>query len=138
MRVQRLLAGVCLASCLAVACGDDDDDSPGGKGGSSGAAGTAAGATAGAHNQGGDGNTGNTGNTGGRAGMPGTAGMPGEGGMAGAEPNLEGFVTFVHDLIENETAETNQPTTVTDRDFPEPKDDHGHYEAPTTAFDDLF
>jgi hypothetical protein len=107
-------------------------------GGSSGAAGTTSGAAAGANNEGGDGNTGNTGNTGGTTGDPGTAGMPAEGGMGGANPNPKGFVAFVHDLIAHETAETNQPTTVTDQDFPEPKDDHGHYEAPATAFDDLF
>lgn len=143
MRTQRLLFGVCLASSLALACGDDDDSSgPGGKGGSSGAAGMTSGAAAGADNQAGDGNPGNTGgstgNTGGEADAPSMAGMPGEGGAGGATPDPKGFVAFVHGLIANETGETNGTMTVADKGFPDPKDEHGHYEAPATAFDDLF
>lgn len=137
MLARQLLFAACLASCFAIACGDDDDDSsPDGRSGSSGSSGKAgtggSAMTAGAAGKGGSQNM---------AGEPGLAGMPGEpmggAGGVGPEPPL-GFVDFVHDLIESETADDNQPSSVSDRQFSEPRDEHEHYLAPANAFDDLF
>lgn len=135
MHMRQWLFGVCVVSCLAIACGDDDDDVGPGKSGSAGKAGSAGASgnggskpTAGTAGKGGDENLG---------GMPG-AGMPGEmGGMGGDTPEL-GFSDFVHDLIENETAEDNAPRSVKDLKFSDPRDDHQHYLVPAGSFDDLY
>lgn len=140
MRASQVLFAVCLASCFAIACGDDDDDStPNGTSGSSGSSGKA-GNTA----SGGSAMTAGTAGKGGSqnmAGEQGVAGMPGEpmggAGGDGSEKPL-GFVDFVHDLIESETADDNQPHNVSEKQFSEPRDDHEHYLAPANAFDDLF
>ena len=141
MRARHLLLAVCVTSCLVVACGDDDDSSPGGKGdaaGEAGAAGKAGGGgsptNGGTDSKGGGGE----GNPVGAAGEPGAAGMMNQGAQAGAGGAAPSdFVAFVHDLVENQTLETNQPAP-TDQQFTEPQDDHGHYLVPESAFDDLF
>jgi hypothetical protein len=142
MRVRQLLLGACLASCLAIACGDDEDSRPAGMSGSAGKAGNSgkAGsggstATAGTTGLGGDESMGGT------MPEPGMAGMPGEpmlGGAGGMGPAELGFADFVHDLIENETADDNPPSSVSDKQFSDPTDDHGHYLVPASVFNDLF
>jgi hypothetical protein len=137
MHVRQVLFGVLIASCLAIACGDDDDDVGPGKSGSAGKAGSAG--SAGKSGQGGTKTTAGTAGKGGDenlGGMPG-AGMPGEMGGAGGDTPELGFSDFVHDLIENETAEDNAPSTVNGRQFADPQDDHGHYLVPAGSFDDL-
>ncbi len=138
MRARHLLVAVCVTSCLATACGDDD--SKPGKGGAAGQAGAAgeagkAGSGGSPTNGGTDSSPGGDGNPVGQAGGPGAAGNPGGLGGAGGEAP-SGFVEFVHDLVENHTSETNQPAA-TNQQFTEPQDDHGHYLAPASAFDDL-
>jgi hypothetical protein len=140
MRARQLFLAVSVASCLAVACGDDDSK-PGGKGGAAGQAGAAgeggkAGSGGSPTNGGTESSPGGDGNPVGEAGGPGAAGMNpgGLGGAGGEAPS--GFVEFVHDLVENHTLETNQPAA-TNQQFTEPQDDHGHYLAPASAFDDL-
>jgi hypothetical protein len=133
MRARYLFFSVCLASCLAVACSGDDDpgsSSTGGAGGGAGEPGTSGKA-------GSDG-TGATSGTSG-AGEPGAGGVgpgPGEGGAGGEAP--QGFTDFVHELVSKQTKETNNPTSVNGRQFPDATDDHGHYLVPATDFDDLF
>ena len=138
MRARHLLLAVCVTSCLAVACGDDDDSSPGGKSGAAGEAGAAGKAGGGGSpTNGGTDSKGGEGNPVGDAGEPGAAGMMNQGAQAGAGGAApSGFVAFVHELVENQTLETNQPAP-TDQQFAEPQDDHGHYLVPESAFDDL-
>lgn len=121
MRARYVFFGACLVSCLAVACGDDEDNVGPGKAGSSGSAGEA-----------GDSGTGATGNVG----QGGAGAGTGDGGVGG-EAAL-GFTDFVHDLVENETTDDGTPASVNGRTFPDPTDDHGHYLVPATDFDDLF
>ena len=141
MRARNLLLTVCAASCLGIACGGDDDDSPPGNVGDAGEAG----APSAGSSQGGSAGKGASGSSAGKAGSPvGEAGepsggmppvMPGAAGMGGESPT--GFVDFVHDLLENHTSDAELPAR-TDQQFTEARDDHGHYQTPDAAFEDLF
>jgi hypothetical protein len=138
MLARQVLFLACLAACFAIACGDHDS-SPNGRSGSSGSSGEA-----GSTGSGGSATTAGTAGKGGSqnmAGEPGLAGMPGEplGGAGGVGPETPlAFIDFVHELIESETADDSQPSSVADKQFSEPRDDHEHYLAPASAFDDLF
>lgn len=135
MQLKKALLGLCVASCLAVACGDDDDDGvPSTDGGTAGKAGSAAG-----------GSNGGTKPTGGAAGKAGDdSGGMANGGMTGGvggeagEPAATGFSEFVHQVIANDTAEDNAPAVMKGRTFGDPRDERGHYLVRPGAFDDLF
>ncbi|HYQ15437.1 MAG TPA: hypothetical protein VEQ58_06765 [Polyangiaceae bacterium] len=143
---RPLLLALCVSSCLAVACGGDDDDA----GGPNGNAGEAGAPDKGGSSQGGSSGSNANGATAGKAGSKnGEAGEPTGGttstggsttnpggGGAGGEPPAT-FVDFVHDLVENHTTDTDAPAQAV-QSFSEEKDDHGHYLTPDGAFDDLF
>ncbi len=130
MHARYLLFSVCIAASFAVACtGDDDQTRPSAMGGEGGDADHPAAA----------GKAGSTGATGGTssAGQTAIGGEPGAAG-AGGEAPVMGFTSFVHELVKNQTTETDSPASVNDRKFPDPTDDHGHYLVPATDFADLF
>ena len=139
MRARYIFCSACLVSCLAVACGDDDSSGSPGKGGTTGKGGTAGAPVGDAGAGSSSGGTGATGGTtsGGKTGMAGASTeepLGGAGGMASETP--DGFSAFVHDLVENQTLDTNSPTKPPS--FADPTDEHGHYLVPSTDFDDLF
>jgi hypothetical protein len=128
MRARYLFFSLCLASYFVVACDDDADSHPHGTAGSTGTAGSSS-------------NPSDAGAPGGTdvAGQPATAGAGpglGEGGAGGEPP--QGFTDFVHELVNQQTQDTNSPASVNGRQFRDATDEHGHYLVPATDFDDLF
>ena len=147
---RNLLLALCISSCLSVACTGDDEEGSGGSSGNAGEAGAPdqGGSNRGGSNQGGSGGSNANGASAGKAGSAvGEAGEPSGGTGPGPGPGPDGggaggespatFVEFVHDLVQHQTSDNNQPTRV-EQQFSETRDDHGHYQTPDSAFNDLF
>jgi hypothetical protein len=119
MRHRSAIYALCLLATLtAVACGTDDDSSPGGSAGSSGKGNAGAGGKGNA-GSGGDGKAGSNGKAGGEnvggENAGGSAGM--DGGAAGDSGQPTGCTQlseFVHSVIKDDTNGKSSPRSVND------------------------
>lgn len=132
-QLRKVLTAVALGSLLAVACGDDDDHADPGKAGAAGS--EAAGAPSGDAGTGNSSGKGGSGASGGTTGDAGTSAQVPEGGMGGAPDAPDDFSAFVHELIQKQTSETGRPLPLPE--LTDAQDEHGHYQVPAAAFDDL-